>query len=344
MIQQHGGNILQYESILDFSANINPLGIPESVRKAIIANIDCIEKYPDPNSTELRKKLAVHEGVNAENIVCGNGADDLIFRIVHALKPRKALVCAPSFSEYSRALSEVNCDICEHELTESSGFAVTESILEQLDSTYDICFVCTPNNPTGQLIAPEILQKLSQKCLENDIILVCDECFMRFVRNSENYTIRNFFNERCIILKAFTKLYAIPGIRLGYAVCGSTEIADRIKNSGQFWNVSSLAQKVGTAALDEAEYVRKTIEIIMAERSFLTSELTNMGAKVFDSSANFFLFKSRIGLCEKMLTEGVLIRDCQNFSGLSAGFYRIAVRTHNENLLFINALRRCING
>ena len=344
MIQQHGGNIYGYENILDFSANINPLGAPESVKKAIAANVADIEKYPDPNCTELRKKLAEHESVTSENIVCGNGADDLVFRIVHALKPRKALICAPTFSEYSRALSEAGCEICEHQLSEPDNFDVDERLPDALDSSFDICFVCNPNNPTGRLIAPEILKTLARKCSENGIVLVCDECFLGFAECGEKYSLRNFLSSGIIILKAFTKLYAIPGIRLGYAVCGDAAAAEKIQESGQFWSVSSLAQTAGIAALDEEEYVRETREYIKAERQYLAAELSNLGVKVYSGAANFLLFRSVPGLCEKLLAEGILIRDCSNFSGLTDGFYRIAVRTHSENEQLIAALRRCING
>ena len=344
MIQQHGGNIGQLSNILDFSANINPLGAPESVKKAVAETVCDIEKYPDPYCTELSDRLGKHERISAENIVCGNGADDLIFRIVHVFRPERALICAPTFSEYSRALSETGCEIQEHILDEEMDFELGESILTNLDRSLDMCFICTPNNPTGRLIAPEILAKISVKCLENNIILVCDECFMGFVEDSENYSLRQFLNEKCIILKAFTKLFAMAGIRLGYAVCGSSRIAERIQQSGQFWSVSALAQTAGIAALDETEYVNKTVRYITEERRFLAAELAKIGVKVYDGAANFLMFRSRIELAEELLAEGILIRDCANFSGLTEGFYRVAVRTHDENIRLINAVRRFLNG
>lgn len=344
MIQQHGGNISRLENILDFSANINPLGVPESVRAAIAGSIESVEVYPDPYCTELRETIAVHERISAENIVCGNGADDLIFRIAHAFRPVRAVVCAPTFSEYSRALAEVNCEVTEHRMTEENGFALTDSLLEKLSDPVDMCIVCTPNNPTGRLIPPSIMERIAWKCQENGIVLVCDECFLGFVCGGEEHSLRSCFCGSSIILKAFTKLYAMPGIRLGYAVCSSKEIAVRLQSSGQFWSVSGLAQRAGIAALGEKEYLRKTQEHIAEERSFLAGELSALGVRVFDAAANFLFFRGRAGLCEEMLREGILIRDCQDYSGLSAGFYRIAVRTRDENIRLIAALRRCING
>jgi len=344
MIQQHGGNISRLDNILDFSENINPLGTPENVKTAISEALSSIEHYPDPYCTELRSKLAVCEKMPAENIVCGNGADDLIFRIVHALRPRKALICAPTFSEYRKALEEVGCEICEHILTESSGFELSESILPRLTPDIDICFICSPNNPTGRTVSADVLEAMARKCLENGIILVCDECFLGFAENSDELSLMRYLNDSCVILRAFTKLYAMPGIRLGYAVFGSDSTAERIGQSGQFWSVSSLAQTAGIAALGEDDYVRRTAGCIARERSFLISEMRDMGVRVFDSSVNFLLFRSIPELCEKMLSMGILIRDCCNFDGLSEGYYRIAVRTHEENTAFLNALRRCLNG
>ena len=251
MIQQHGGNIFRYSDILDFSANINPLGMTENIRLAIERSAKDAEKYPDPFCTELREKIALHENTVPERIVCGNGADDLIFRAVHALKPKKALVCQPTFSEYSRALSETDCKITEYPLSESEEFELNQDFIQSLSPDLDMCILCTPNNPTGKLIQPEILSQISERCRENGIILMCDECFMGFVKNSAKYSIVNFMNKNSIVLKAFTKIFAVPGIRLGYAVCGDTETACKLSESGQFWSVSSVAQAVGITALDE---------------------------------------------------------------------------------------------
>lgn len=344
MIQLHGGNVSQLRDVLDFSANINPLGVPESVKEAVIGSASDIEKYPDPYCSELRNSLAAHEKTGYENTICGNGADDLIFRIVHAFKPKKALVCAPTFTEYSRALAEGGCEVCEHILAENGGFAMDECFLAQLDGGFDMCFVCTPNNPTGRLIAPKMLGKLARKCAENGTVLVCDECFLGFVEEGERFTLANFINEKCIILKAFTKLYAMAGIRLGYAVCGSSSAVEMIQKSGQFWSVSALAQTAGIAALSEEGYVCETRAYVTEERRFLAAEMSALGVKVFPSDANFLLFKSDAGLAEKMLAEGILIRDCSNFSGLTDGFYRVAVRTRDENIRLISALGRCVNG
>ena len=301
MIQQHGGNIYDHGAIIDFSANINPLGMPEGVRRALLGGLDEIERYPDPYCRGLTESIAAYEEINAESIVCGNGADDLIFRIVHALRPRRALICAPAFGEYGRALSEAGCAVYEHILTEDNGFELTEDILGRLDEDMDICFLCTPNNPTGRLISPGLLRRIAEKCREKGIMLVCDEC-------------------------------------------GDVGTAELIKRSGQFWSVSAPAQTAGRAALEDKGYVKRTVEYIGSQRGELLCGLASAGVKVFEGAANFLLIKSADGLAEKMLEEGILIRDCRSFSGLEKGFYRIAVRRREENRILLEALRRCLNG
>lgn len=344
MTDEHGGNIYAHEAVLDFSANLNPLGMPESVKKAVLASAHDWEHYPDPNCTELINKLSVHEKIPAHSIVCGNGADDLIYRAVHGLRPKKAVVTAPAFSEYEKALREVDCQVCTYFLEERDGFVLDEGILEALDESTDMLIICSPNNPIGRIIPKEVLRKISTKCREEKIILICDECFLGFVENGCEYSLQNWFNEACVVLKAFTKLYAMAGLRLGYALCGDEEIAKKIKNSGQFWSVSVPAQEAGLAALDEIDYVKKTLMHIKKERAFLADRLDKLGIKVYPSEANFLLLKTEVPLAERLLSEGILIRSCSNYKGLGDGFYRIAVRTHEENMRLIYAVGRCVNG
>ncbi|MBR2284138.1 MAG: aminotransferase class I/II-fold pyridoxal phosphate-dependent enzyme [Ruminococcus sp.] len=344
MIQEHGGNIYKYADVIDFSANINPLGTPHGVIRAVEASAAQIGRYPDPDCTELTKKLSLHENIPAENIVCGNGAADLIYRIAHAYRPKNALIFAPTFGEYRKALTECGCTVREYTLHEERYFIPESDILGDLTADTDIAFLCTPNNPTGQLIPPQLLSDISERCRKNNILLVCDECFLGFAENSERYSLRRCFNGRSIILKAFTKLFAVPGLRIGYAVCGSPDAADSIRKSGQHWSVSIPAQNAGIAALDEADFVNKTVGYVKKERAFLRTELSAPGIRVFPSAANYIMLKAMPGLDDLLLSENILIRNCSSYSGLSGSFYRIAVRTHEENMMLISALRRCMNG
>lgn len=340
---KHGGNDLDFDIKLDLSANLNPLGMPDSVRRAVIASACEWEKYPDPKCRELRGKLSEKLRTKAGNIVCGNGADDLIYRMVSAFRPRRTLVLAPTFSEYKKALEEYGCEVYEHKLDKGNGFAVTEKIIDDIHGM-DMVFMASPNNPTGAVIERELLKKIADVCQKNGAYLVCDESFMGFVQNAHELTALNCLSSKVTVLRSFTKLFAMAGLRLGYAVCGSSETAAVIENTGQYWSVSAPAQEAGIAALDEEKYLKETVRFVAKEREFLSAELVNCGFEVFSSAANYLLFRASESLGKMLLGEGILIRSCADYCGLDESFFRVAVRTHEENQRFISAVRRALNG
>lgn len=341
---EHGGDVYSNKILCDFSANLNPLGMPKSVANALKSSVDEWEKYPDPYCRKLTEKIAERENFPAENIVCGNGAADLIYRIIQTFKPKKPVICAPSFSEYKKALIEFGSETNIYYLSENKGFILNSEILEILTESVDMLILCSPNNPTGITIDSKILEVICKKCLEKNIIFLCDECFMDFVKNSKKISVRNFINKNIIILKAFTKIYAMAGLRLGYAIFGSLENTEKVRKTGQFWSVSTPAQIAGIAAFGEKNYIQKTIEIIEKERDFLCNELLKLNFNVYRSEANFILFKSNLPLDEMLLKNKILIRNCANFDGLNKNFFRIAVRSHSENMVLIETLRRVANG
>ena len=341
-IPKHGGDTFGCEIRYDFSANLNPLGMPQSVKKALENSVSDWERYPDPYCRRLIKKLSEHENSPLENIVCGNGAADLIFRIVQAVKAKKAVVCTPSFGEYTKALEQCGCEISAYRLAEENGFALDGGITAILDKSVDMLILCTPNNPTGRTIESGLLREICRKCEDNNIIFLCDECFIDFVVNGTGAEC--FMNKNVVVLKAFTKIYAMAGLRLGYALFGDSTFAEKVRETGQFWSVSSPAQVAGEAALEEKDYSEKTAEFIETEREYLSEKLRLLGLKVYSSEANFILFYTNLLLDEMLLRQNILIRNCENFSGLTRGFFRIAVRTHEENFALVSAIERCLNG
>lgn len=338
-MRTHGGNIYQLSNILDFSANINPLGMPDAVRKALMGSAQNCVHYPDPECTALVHALAEYESIPASQIVCGNGAADLIYRIAHAFYPRHALLCAPTFSEYAFALREAGCEIFDYPLNPARNFQLVDGILSAISAETDILFLCTPNNPTGQIIAPALLKRIADRCRETGTLLVSDECFLRFSADAAQYSLRRYLHDNCIILNAFTKLYAMPGIRLGYALCGSAAVAGKLRETGQYWSISVPAQAAGIAALQVPEWIPETVRYVTAERAFLTDELRKSGLFVYDSAANFLLVKAPSDFADRMKLRGILIRKCDDFHGLTDAHFRIAVRTHNENSALISAVR-----
>lgn len=338
---QHGGDIYHNKGIVyDFSANINPLGLPPNVKEALREGIGDWEHYPDPECSQLLEKLSLWEGVSGRWILCGNGAADLIFRLALADQPRRALLLSPTFSEYEKALRSVDCEICYHALQEENGFLLTEAILEQIDGSIDMVVLCNPNNPTGQLIAPQLMARIDEKCRRLGIRLLVDECFLEFVQNGSQYSAKSYLAQSAgvVILKAFTKIFAMPGIRLGYLMTTDHALLRRMEALAQAWSVSGPAQTAGAAALENQEYVRKTQTIVAENRRLFSEGLRQLGFAVIPGYANYVLFKSEIELEEPLKQCGILIRRCDNYRGLPAGYYRAAVRTQRENQALLQAL------
>ena len=340
----HGGDWAGYRAqfgrdALDFSANVSPLGLPEGVAKAITAALPTADRYPDPLCRELRAKLALHEGVPADHILCGNGAADLIFRLVWAKKPRRALVTAPTFAEYAAALETVGCTVERFILQVADDFAVPEAFLSAIDDRVDLVFLCQPNNPTGQLTPPDLVARILQRCTACGALLVLDECFLDFLPDHALLTAKPLLGSGdLLILKAFTKLYGMAGVRLGYALSADTALLDAMQHTGQPWAVSSLAQAAGLAALDETAYVEQVRALIAAQRPLLASGLRALGLRVLDGRANYLLFQGPETLGETLRQKGIVLRSCANYPGLDGSWYRTAVRTAAENERLLQTL------
>ena len=341
-MHQHGGNRYQYQNIIDFSANTNLAGIPAGVAQAARDAITCSDCYPDPACTELVEAISGHEGVSSTNIICGNGAAELIFLLVRAIEPKKALLCVPSFYEYEKALRAVRCEIKFHFLQQENRFCITETFLEQITEETELVFLCNPNNPTGTLVERELLQKILIKCEKLGIVLILDECFLPFVREEALFSLKEVspLFHSLFILKAFTKTYAMPGLRLGYGICSDQNLIHKMKEQNQPWSVSLPAQKAGPAALKETDYLEKSLRLLEIEKSFLEMELKELGMLIYGSEANYvFFFSDRSNLFEICIEKNILIRDCSNYLGLTKGYYRVQVRNRKENALLISALK-----
>lgn len=338
---QHGGDIYSRKIKYDFSANINPLGMPERVKKGLQEAIDTFQAYPDPNCSRLVAALAKYEGVKKENIVCGNGAADLIYRIVYTVKPKRALLIAPTFSEYEKALRACGTKITFYPLRQEDDFQLSEHILQSLTKEIDLFFICNPNNPVGNTVDKSLMRRIVEQCHEQQIQLVVDECFLDFMEDETQHTTKKYLDKGLIIIKAFTKMYSMAGLRLGYLLCQEGELMDKISESGQAWSVSTPAQVAGELALQETEFCNATRALISKEREYLMMQLQRLGLKVYPSKVNFILFQCNVPLVQSLEVEdAIAIRDCSNYEGLNTSFYRVAVRGHQENEILIGALER----
>ena len=342
----HGGDVkgyaLQYgRKPLDFSANVSPFGVPEGVKQAVMDSLAWGAEYPDPLCRELRQALGEHLGLPAEWILCGNGASDLLFRLAGAVKPKRALLTAPAFSEYEGALRPHQCQLDRFPLRAENGFCLTEEFLNWITPETDLIFLCQPNNPTGRTTDRALLLRILRRCRETKTILALDECFLDFVNMPEMLTMQGeLAGNPLVIFRAFTKFYGMAGLRLGYCLCGDRLLLEKMSQSGPPWAVSSVAQAAGIAALKETEYGARLRSLIGAQRPILTAGLKECGCRVIPGAANYLLFyypDEQLG--EKMKQKGVMLRDCRNYHGLEPGWYRVAVRTEKENLRLLAVLK-----
>ncbi len=330
---EHGG--LCTDNIkLDFSINVNPLGIAPSIHAAMEEALLEAGKYPDPSSRSLRQMIADREGLMADNILIGNGASELIMALTHCYRPHQVLVSAPGFYGYEHAARAAGAEVAYHYLSEDRGFALAEAFTRDITDETDMIFITNPGNPSGRLIDEAVIDAIYDRAAEVGARLIIDECFLGFTEG------RSYEREGVYRLRAFTKYYSLPGIRLGYLLCPDGEAA-RIAEQLPEWNVSVIAQRAGEAALRESDYYSPTCECIRREREYLSRALSGLGTLVYKSDANFVLFKTDdVNLKEKLIKYGILIRDCSNYTGLAKGYYRIAVKSHKDNAELIEQMKR----
>ena len=344
----HGGNILNVQKkhkkkLIDFSANINPIGLPLNVKKALAKNIGSIVHYPG-DGRELKAKIAQHWKIKEENILLGNGSVELIYLLMNALRPKKTTICIPAFSEYERAAKSVNSKIQFFKLRESNGFKIEPGIAPQCDA----CFIGNPNNPTGNLLIDK--KKLLKRIPAN--LFVIDEAFMDFLQDQKDISLigEAVKSKKICVLRTFTKYYAIPGLRLGYLIAHQ-QVVKKLSRFQPPWSVNALAQVAAERLLADSGFKDKTDHVIEKERKLLFEGLSRIdGLKCYPSEANFLLikiknlrFRSSNILQEELVKRGILIRDCSNFRGLGRNFIRVAVRNRTENEKLIREIKKSCN-
>lgn len=381
----HGGNIYKVfreknlKEILDYSSNINPYGIPESLKKRITENLEILERYPDPDYVELREKLAYLNKVDMSDIVLGNGATEIIFLFMKVINPKKILIVSPTFGEYERAVKAVgtsrnsidlSCsddnknienkeiEIEYFELKESDDFNLNIGNLKnELEKKYDLLIICNPNNPTGKFLKLAQTEEILKECNKYDTKLFIDEAFIEFLADGMKESIINTEENKknLFVTRAFTKFFAIPGLRLGYGMYFDKELEKKISEKKEPWSVNNIAEMAGLTVLDDTEYIEKTLKWIVEEKIYMYEKLNEIsGIKVYETEVNFItgkidekLFSEGLNvkvLREKMLEQGILIRDASNFKFLDERFFRLAIKDRESNKRVIEVLKEIFRG
>ena len=359
----HGGNIYKIfrekniDKILDYSSNINPYGLPENLKKEIFEKLFVLERYPDPDYIELREKIAEKNNLNIENIIVGNGATEIIFLFMKILSPKKVLIVSPTFGEYERAikastLANDSLEINYFELKETENFVLNVKNLEtELENNYDLLILCNPNNPTGQFLKLKKLEEILKICEQKNTKLFVDEAFVEFVEDWENESIINSKEnkENLFVIRAFTKFFAIPGLRLGYGICFNKNLLKKMLEKKEPWSVNNIADLAGQTVLDDENYIQKTKEWIKDQKKYMYENLNKIeGLRAYKTEVNFILLKIEDNLLEKgldvknlrkkMLEKGILIRDASNFIYLNKHYFRLAIKDKLNNEKVIETL------
>lgn len=348
---KHGGDIYSYKEAygvfpLDYSSNINPLGIPKCIKKAIIKNIDSVINYPDTLSRNVRECISKKENIMPDYIYASAGAADVLYRLALSVKPKKTLIAQPTFLEYEHSISIIGAEVSYYSMKEGLSFSLDDGICENIKDDIDIVYICNPNNPSGNAAKKEVVKSVIERCAETKTILVIDECFMDFVFEEERYSAKEYIEkyENIVLLKAFTKIYALPGIRLGYALSSNKCLIESLYEMGQSWALTTLSECIANAALKEKSYIDKTKIFVQQERQRLMNAIKEIGFTVCDSLTNYIMFKTELDMKTMLEKEGVLIRSCENYKTLDKTYFRIAVKDKKSNDIFIKRLRKIINS
>jgi threonine-phosphate decarboxylase len=338
--------------IKNFSGNVNPLGLPQSVRDAIINNPDVITGYPDVSYVELRAAIAEYTGTDSENIIVGNGSTELISGFIKTVSPKKAVIVSPAYSEYQREIELTGGSVVLFELEESEDFKLnTDKLKKALTSDIDLLVICNPNNPTGSYVSEEQASEILTHCEQNGIYTMIDETYIEFADEDVKISAVPLADKfkKLFITRGTSKFFACPGLRLGYGICSDKDIISKINTKKDPWSVNSFAELCGKTMFTDTEFEKKTKAFITGERNKIKTELSKWkNIKLYDTQSNFFLFKllrddiTSSQIFENLIRDGLLVRDASDFPYLGESFIRFCILLPEDNSRLINKLYNII--
>ncbi len=351
---KHGGDLekvaykfgLSPENIVDFSANINFLGSPSSLRETIINSLNKMESYPEIDAAGVSKAISNYYGIDSSEILCGNGASELIYALVQALKSGRILIPCPTFSEYEGGVRGAGLEPDYLYLKEAEFFYPSPDLIIPSLPQEGLLFLCNPNNPTGGLVQKKDLLTILKEAEKLKTVVMIDESFMDFVEEEEKYSFLRDKDmpENLIILRSLTKFFALPGLRLGF-LRATQNVKEKILLSLPPWNVNALAQEGGKVIFTYNKYIKDCRKVINKEKEYFYNEIKKIqGLLPYPPGANYLFIKVQKGPNSKELQEiagkrGAYIRDCASFRGLDKSFIRVAVRKREDNVFLIKILK-----
>lgn len=344
---EHGGNIYVYnENVIDFSSNINPLGFPECIKDSI--DIAALTKYPDIKYTELKSSISRYVNLKNENIIVGNGASELIYLFVRTFSLKRPLIPSPAFLEYERTVTLSGGNPLYYEIPEEDGYVIDANKIVNRLLEVDSVIIGNPNNPTGKGIKRKDVEYIVKEAKNLDLPVMIDETFIEFIYDYKEYQSLDLINDydNLFVIRAATKFFGLPGLRLGYGF-GSENLIKRLEDYKEPWTVNAFADAVGRRIFDDVKFMENTRKYIREEIDYLTREMKKIDELiVFDTLTNFVLIKLNHmhveDLKEELLKRGILIRDASNFRYLDNRYFRVAVKSHDDNVKLTEAIKEVL--
>lgn len=346
----HGANVsvvaqkhkINPKDIIDFSSNINPKVIP-GLEKYILEGLTECSSYPDINYVNLRNNISDYINIDPSFIIPGNGATEIIYLMMKSIGKRLAIL-NPTFSEYERSARLNNLEVINLDLDKNNNFEIDINSIKENINKFDSLFICNPNNPNGKV---KDLEELLEIMVSNNKLLIVDETFMEFVELEEKYSLIKYVDkyDNLFILKAVTKFFGLPGLRLGYGVTSNKNIIENIYKHKEPWTINSFADNLSNYIFKDKDYIKSSKEYYVKEREYMLNALKEINSiKVYDTDTNFVLIKLKQNTSNEMknslLEEGkILIRDASNFIGLDDSFIRVAIKSHEENEKLIKYMK-----
>ncbi len=337
----------QYETVL-YNANLNPMGVPESVNKAIKANPDAIIRYPGDYYGNLKKAISTYAGCNTDHIVLASGSSDLLRLYAALIAPKKAMLLVPSFSEYEKVLGIFGCDIQYYELDEAKNYEFDlADFVAHLDSSLDMIIIGNPNNPTSQIISRDDMETLAAVCKELEIFLAIDEMYIEFTEDYENLTCVPLVSDysNIAVLRSVSKFFAVPGLRLAYAIMNNDNYMNVINITSSPNNISSITAVACTEMFKDKKYIKESRSQIYTERNLIYSAMSpSKDVQLFKPYANFMLVKllkenvTAQQVADACNLKGIVIRNCENIRGLSNKYIRFCFMKPTQNDLLVNTI------
>ena len=355
MTVNHGANLYDLsrkygfskDEFLDFSSNINPFGTSAKAKNYVINNINMVSTYPDPDYINLKKSISSYCNCNTKNIVLGGGATELISSFINILKPKKAILLSPAYSEYERELNKNNCEIIKYFSKDYNDFKIDPVDLVDFINQHqaDLVVICNPNNPTGFAFS-----KYEISVILNNInaFVMVDETYVEFTNTSIYSSTQLVDNHNNLfVIRGTSKFFSTPGIRLGYGLVSNSSINNMLKDKLDLWNINIIASAMGEIMFTDKEYISNCIDLILKERDYLIKSLSKFDdLKVYNSNGNFILCKiqskkiTAMDLRNILISKKIIIRDCQSFDGLDEYYFRVCILKPEDNRYLIDNLSK----